>query len=153
MDRISETRRGRQGVIMDKALPRKDRSEPAAKKTPVRGSSKKKVGAGGRTRYSYPAEKSAKPGGGAKKPAAGQQVAPVEPETLPVSVEKLSARLGFHPDTIHKIVGHFHQKKVPGGKDGFAGFMGAHLKEFNEKHKVEPSYWGRIYDASVHRPR
>jgi len=134
-------------MIVEKALPKKERTEKV-KKTPVRAVSKKKVGAGGRTKYTYPADK--KGNGGVPSNSVGQEQVP-EASTLPVSIDKLAARLGFHPDTIHKIAGSFHQGKAPGGKKGFVGFMGSHLKEFAKKHKIESGYWGRVFDASVGR--
>lgn len=136
-----------------KALPKKEKKDEP-KKAKQGGASQKKTGKGSKPRYSYPQEAFGKK----KEPApmeapeqAGQGDIPPPPprvpEPLPVDPRKLAAQLGLSVDTLADAASRFADKKIPGGKDGFVRFMCAKLREMNEKHGLDQSYYDRAYEA------
>lgn len=125
--------------IIVKALPKKPKEEKV-KKTPNKGASKKQAGAGGKTRYTYPNEKK----GGAKNPGGK----PMQQQPLLVvrhddsknaNPAELANQLGVSMRTLQRCA-----KKL--GRDGFSKFMRSHLKRFSAKHRLDPDYWGTLYE-------
>ncbi len=121
-----------------KALPKKSKEEKV-KKTPSRKASKKQTGAGGKTRYTYPNEKLG--AGGAKKP--GQQQQPLlvvrHDDSKNADPSEFANQLGVSVRTLQRCA-----KKL--GREGFSKFMRSHLKRFSAKHRLDPDYWGTLYE-------
>lgn len=142
--------------MINKALPKKDK-ESKVKKKPVKTHGKKKAGPKGKTRYSYPSEKkpSAAPGRPVSAPPGqgGQQedyVPPSrQPQQLPVDLVKLCSQLGIKKDTLVKVVTRCAKEPKLKGKTGFNQLMSSQAKSFSQKHGLDSSYWGRVYDAVV----
>lgn len=138
--------------MIEKALPKKETGNEV-KRTPSQGASKKVSGAGGKPRYTYPAEK-AKPA--KKKPASGAQqkttkvvVMPIPPGPLPVDHKKFAKQLGVPAETVQRIAARFRDNPKLRGPEGFADFMHANLREFNAKHALDKHYYHRLY-AHLH---
>lgn len=124
--------------MIEKALPKK--GPPETKKKPPSKSSSKKVGSTGKVRSGYPGE-------GAKKPKAANGAQPSGP--LPVDLEKFSTHVGVDPALVRKVAKRFAGNPKLMGKDRFVGYMTSRFKEMHDKHGMDPSYWGRLYDAAV----
>lgn len=124
--------------LVIKALPKKSKEEKV-KKTPSRKASKKQTGAGGKTRYTYPNEKLG--AGGAKKP--GQQQQPLlvvrHDDSKNANPSEFANQLGVSVRTLQRCA-----KKL--GREGFSKFMRSHLKRFSAKHRLDPDYWGTLYE-------
>jgi len=126
-----------------KALPKGGSKEKAVKKTPSKKASSKKVGAGGKPRYSYPGEKKK---AGAKKPGAGgakQQpllvIAAKHDDSKHADPAELANQLGVSIRTLqHTARQH--------GRSGFGKFMRSHLKRFAAKHRLDPDFWNTLYE-------
>lgn len=122
-----------------KALPKKSK-ESKTKKAPSSKASKKQAGAGGKTRYTYPREKS----GGAR--ARGQAPLVVtHDDTKRADPAELANQLGVSVRTLRRAARRL-------GSDEFATFMRARLKIFAQKHRLDPDYWGTLYAALVATP-
>lgn len=150
---------------MKKALPKKDKSEPAKKAKKVGKHEGKKVGKNGQTRYNYAADKQTKSksgGGSAKKPGAkgpDAQQQTGKPGTDPIPVpdaprtpksadpQHLANQLQMPLSTLQQIAKKFHTNEKLGGSKGFAQFMRVNCKDFNAKHKLTTDYWNVIYSA------
>jgi hypothetical protein len=118
---------------VDKALPRKSKEEKVKKK-PTSKASKKQAGAGGKTRYTYPNEKK----GG--KPGSQQVPLVVEhDDSKHADPAEFANQLGVSVRTLQRTAKHL-------GRDGFTKFMRSHLKRFSAKHRLDPDYWGTLYD-------
>jgi hypothetical protein len=124
---------------VEKALPKKAKEEKP-KKTPNSKATKKQAGAGGKTRYTYPGEKK----GGAKKPGAKTTGKPApliveHDDTKNANPDELANQLGVSVRTLQRTA-----KRL--GRDGFTKFMRPHLKRFAAKHRLDPDYWGTLYE-------
>ncbi len=123
-------------VGVAKALPKKSK-EAKTKKAPTRKASKKQAGAGGKTRYTYPREKSGARGG------AGQAPLVVEhDDTKRADPAELAEQLGVSVRTLQRAA-----RKL--GSEAFPAFMRSRLKTFAQKHRLDPDYWGTLYAALV----
>ena len=122
---------------INKALPKKSK-EATVKKTPSSKASKKKVGAGGKPRYTYPNEKK-----GGAKPGAKQQaplvVAADHDDSKHADPGELANQLGVSVRTLQHTAKHL-------GREAFSKFMRSHLKRFAAKHRLDPDYWGTLYE-------
>lgn len=126
-------------LVVVKALPKKAKSE-GTKKAPSSKASKKQAGAGGKTRYSYPQEKS----GGSRH---GGQVplVVVHDDTKHADPGELANQLGVSVRTLQRTARHL-------GSDGFSSFMRARLKRFAAKHRLDPDYWNTLYANLIAAP-
>jgi 2'-5' RNA ligase len=127
--------------VVQKALPKKTKEEKV-KKTPSKKSSSKKAGAGGKTRYSYPNEKKkagAGAGGGGKPAQPLSLVITQHDDSKNANPSELANQLGVSMRTLQRCA-----KKL--GREGFAKFMRSHLKRFSAKHRLDPDYWGTLYE-------
>lgn len=120
------------GCWVRKALPRGGGKKDEAKKTPSRKVAKKQLGAGGKTRYTYPQEKKGGTGGG--------QVPLVvtHDDTRNADPVEFANQLGVSMRTLQRTARHL-------GGDGFASFMRSRLKRFAAKHQLDPDYWNTLY--------
>lgn len=137
-----------------KALPKNPPHEEKAKKTKPKTASKKETGKGTKPRYSYPQEAfGKKKDAPAMEPAEGTdqgQIPPPPPrvpEPLPVNPAKFAAQTGLSLETWIEVAERFRDSKHLDGQEGFCRFLGAKLREMNEKHGLDQSYFGRLYDA------
>lgn len=127
---------------VEKALPKKSKEKPVKKQPTVKASSKK-VGAGGKPRYTYPNEKkkkAAKPGGA--KPGAKQTplvVAVEHDDSKHADPGELANQLNVSVRTLQHTA-----RKL--GREGFSKFMRSHLKRFAAKHRLDPNYWNTLYE-------
>lgn len=124
-----------------KALPRKAKEEKT-KKTPSSKATKKQAGAGGKTRYTYPQEKKGGTKPGAKPGAKNAQPSPLMVEhddAKHANPDELANQLGVSVRTLQRTA-----KRL--GREGFAKFMRSHLKRFAAKHRLDPDYWGTLYE-------
>lgn len=123
--------------MVEKALPRSNKDEKV-KKTPTSKASKKKAGAGGKTRYTYPNEKKSGAGGG--KTAQPLPLVVVQhDDSKNANPAELANQLGVSVRTLQRAA-----KQL--GREGFAKFMRSHLKRFSAKHRIDPDYWGTLHD-------
>lgn len=123
--------------LVIKALPKKPK-EQKAKETPNKTASKKQMGAGGKTRYTYPNEKK----GGAGKPGKpGQQPLLVvrHDDSKHANPAELANQLGISVRTLERCA-----KQL--GREGFAKLMRTSLQRFSAKHRIDPDYWGTLYE-------
>ena len=124
-----------------KALPKKDKSAAPAKKMPATSkASKKQMGAGGKTRYTYPNEKK----GGAPKLPQPTPVTAAPPQESKRRIDhvELINQLGISKLTLSKVA-----TKL--GRKGFSWYMRSHLKRFAAKHHLGHDYWDAIYGTLV----
>lgn len=121
---------------VEKALPKKTKEEKV-KKTPNKKASKKKAGAGGKTRYTYPNEK--KKAGAGGKPAQPLPLVVVQhDDSKNANPAEFANQLGVSVRTLQRCAQRL-------GREGFAKFMRSHLKRFSAKHRLDPDYWGTLY--------
>lgn len=135
------TAHGHTEAKIKKALPKGGAKEKPVKKTPNKKASSKKVGAGGKPRYNYPNEKkkASKPGG---KPGSKQVpliVAADHDDSKHADPAELANQLGVSVRTLQHAARRM-------GADGFAKYMRSHLKRFAAKHRLDPDYWGTLYE-------
>jgi hypothetical protein len=130
-------RKGADDWRFKKALPKKAK-ETSVKKTPNKTASKKVVGAGGKPRYTYPNEKKpgAKPGGKQQVPLV---VAADHDDSKHADPSELANQLGVSVRTLQHTARRL-------GRESFAKFMRSHLKRFAAKHRLDPDYWGTLYE-------
>jgi len=122
---------------VEKALPKKSKEEPVKKPKPTSGASKKQMGAGGKTRYTYLQE------GKAKLPKPTPLVVALPQETRQnVDPAELANQLGISKLTLTKIASKL-------GRKGFSRYMRSHLKRFAAKHRLGHDYWDQIYGTVV----
>lgn len=125
------------GKKVEKALPKKSKEEPVKKPKPASGASKKQMGAGGKTRYTYLQE------GKAKLPKPTPLVVALPQETRQnVDPTELANQLGVSKLTLTKIASKL-------GRKGFSRYMRSHLKRFAAKHRLGHDYWDQIYGTVV----
>lgn len=117
---------------VEKALPKKSKDKPV-KKTPSSKASKKQTGKTGKPRYTYPQEK-----GGAK--TAQQPLIPIQhDDSKHANPSEFANQLGVSVRTLQRAAKHL-------GRDGFTKFMRSRLKRFSVKHRIDPDYWGTLYE-------
>ena len=147
---------------LKKALPKKDKSAEPVKKTPSRKSTKKKAGAKGKTRYSYPQDKNkdkprqklepgdlTKPQTSTPQQLQPQQPVPTPPAPQPPQADPtdLANQLGVSIETLKRVAKRFVENPKLGGEKGFVTFMKTRLQEVAEKHHLDGDYFHLIWAA------
>lgn len=155
-----------------KALPRKDPKAKPVKRQDSGKAEKKQAGAGGRTRYTYPGERTrgkqhkntpkVKPRGQAAQQAQHLQAMddkakphdPVpgiqeseQPTPKTVDPSEIANKLGMPVATLQRIAQRFKDHPKLHGVHGFVAFMGKQLGPFAAKHNLDRDYFGMLYQA------
>lgn len=117
---------------IEKALPKKQK-EDKVKSKPTGKASKKQAGATGKTRYTYPQEKS-----GGKKPV--PEGGADEPEVRHSNPSELANQLGIEVGVLHRTA-----RKL--GREGFSQFMQSRVRRFSAKHRLDADWWGTLYEV------